>query len=249
MHHNTTTTPFLPTQHHNHPIPTYTTPQPPHSYLHNTTTTPFLPTQHHNHPIPTYTTPQPPHSYLHNTILFPPKTLFNTPQSTHRLCPDSNAFHADVANGSTCKLLPLLAGPMTNHLDQGKIGWKRGKLGDKRGKLGQKGGNWVRKSENWVRKCLPQNTGIPIGWPPLLSCQCHEVFSKHWWDAILPLHSATSAFVCKGAVKYIQGAVIQRSVVWSSGIVVVVCKTQAHCVAIVIAAHLCWTCLMCAVWL
>lgn len=33
--------------------------------------------------------------------------------------PDSSVFHADVAEGSTCQLAPLRAGPTTSHLRQG----------------------------------------------------------------------------------------------------------------------------------
>jgi len=35
---------------------------------------------------------------------------------THRLCPCTRAFQAEVAKGSMCSPDPLLAGPMTNHL-------------------------------------------------------------------------------------------------------------------------------------
>lgn len=36
--------------------------------------------------------------------------------NAQRLCPYSSAFHALVANGSTCSPVPLRAGPITNHL-------------------------------------------------------------------------------------------------------------------------------------
>lgn len=78
----------------------------------------------------------------------------------------------------------------------------------------------------------------PIGGPPLLPSQRHQVLCKHRGHCVFVLHAAAGVLVGKGSVKDVQGAVVPVGMVGVSCIVVVVAKAQAHWVPIVVAAHL-----------